>query len=74
MQALNHPISPIKKKYFNTAGVFPHFSPTRIPLFSNSSSLRTAGSWAAWLVGACLSDRSAALDLTQLHTPFQSFR
>lgn len=55
---------------------FPTFSTlehSTFPLFSLSISLRTAGSWAAWLVGACLSDRSAALDLTQLHTPFQSF-
>lgn len=71
----NSPYFPYKEKIFQyRGGFFSHFSPTRIPLFSHSSSLRTAGSWAAWLVGACLSDRSAALDLTQLHTPFQSFR
>lgn len=69
------PYFPYKEKIFQyRGGFFPTFPPTRIPLFSHSSSLRAAGSWAAWLVGACLSDRSAALDLTQLHTPFQSFR
>lgn len=57
--------------------VLPHYNPPYIlfnlDLLWGPKLLFNVVIFAAWLVGACLSDRSAALDVKQLHTQFQSF-